>query len=86
MPRITAKRKDYMIKDFSIWIVGKMHLMKIRQSDMADALGITQQALSSRLNVKEGEKPKDAFSYGDILTIFKMLDATDEEKQRFMTL
>lgn len=86
MPRIAAKRKDYMIKDLNVWIVGKMHLMKIRQSDMAAALGITQQALSSRLNVKEGENPKDAFSYGDILTIFKMLDATDEEKQRFMTL
>lgn len=86
MPRIASNKKDYMIKDFSAWIVGRMHLKKIRQSDMADELGITQQALSSRLNIKPGEKPKDTFKYGDILTIFKILEATDEEKQRFMTL
>lgn len=86
MPRIAANRKEYMIKDFAAWVSGKMHVMKIKQADMADKLGITQQALSARLNTGENKKPKDSFSYGDILTIFEVLEATDEEKQRFMTL
>lgn len=76
MPRIHTKKKDYMIADLPGWIVGRMYTKGLKQKDLADLLGITPQAFSYRLR-KKGSK--DLFTYGDLLTIFKALDATDEE-------
>lgn len=70
------------------WIDGRMHSMGLRQEDLAKELNITQEALSIRLNPKTYEKNKraDPFKYGDLLIIFKMLEATPEEKARLLTL
>ncbi len=88
MPRIAIKKKDYMIKDLAGWIDGRMHSLGLNQESVARELGITQAALSTRLNPKKYESgvTKDPFSYGDMLTLFKLLEATSEEKQRLMTL
>lgn len=88
MPRIAIKKKDYMIKDLAGWIDGRMHSLGLNQETVAKELGITQAALSARLNPKKYESGavKDPFSYGNLLTLFKLLEATDEEKQRLLTL
>lgn len=88
MPRVAIKKKDYMIKDLAGWIDGRMHSLGLSQEDVARELGITQAALSARLNPKRYESgiAKDPFSYGNLLTLFKLLEATDEEKQRLLTL
>lgn len=88
MPRVTIKNKDYMIQDFTGWVRGRMHALGIQQEDLAAELGISQQALSNRLNVKnyKSKKTKDPFTYGDVLTLFKVLGATAEEKERLLTL
>lgn len=31
MPRITAKKKDYMVADLSKWIAGQMYLLGLKQ-------------------------------------------------------
>lgn len=85
MPRVVIKKKDYMIADLPGWIIGKMHIKQMRQADMAAELNISQQAFSARLK-SAGKDPHDTFSYGDMLTIFKVLEATDEEKIRLMSL
>lgn len=88
MPRITSKKKEYMIVDLTAWITGKMHSKGVTQEMLAKELGIKQGALSSRLNpqkYKKGEM-KDPFTYGNLLVIFKLLEATDEEKKRLMSL
>ena len=81
MPRVAINKKKYMIADLSGWIVGKMHTEKKRQPEIAEAIGITQPALSYRLN-----SSTDTFTYGDLITLFKKLNATDEEILRLMRL
>lgn len=81
MPRVTINRKKYMIKDLPGWIAGRMHREKKKQSDVAKEIGITQPAFSYRLN-----SDSDTFTYGDLLTLFKELDATDEEILKLMRL
>lgn len=77
MPRVSIKRKDYMIVDFSRWLVGKMREKNLRQVDVAKLLGIDQPGLSRR--IQGGMKGKDSFSQGQMITLFKELEATDEE-------
>lgn len=79
MPRIHTKKKEYMIGDLTGWIVGRMYVKGLKQKDLADLLGITPQAFSARLQKDRRGVPKDVFTYGDLLTLFKALDATDEE-------
>lgn len=91
MPRAALnpeQKKLYKVKDLAAWIDGKMHSMGLRQEDVAKALNITQSAFSSRLNPKTYKKNKraDPFKYGDLLIIFKILEATQEEKERLLTL
>ena len=88
MPRIELKKKEYMIMDLAAWIIGRMHSKGITQKELAEKLGIKQGALSARLNPKQYKKGemKDPFTYGNLLTIFAELEATDEEKRRLMSL
>ncbi|MDE6749900.1 MAG: hypothetical protein K2K21_12690 [Lachnospiraceae bacterium] len=84
MPRAALsleQKKVYKVKDLAGWIYGRMHSKGLKQEDLAKALNITSQAFSSRLNPKTYEKNKraDPFKYGDLLILFKVLEATDEE-------
>lgn len=77
MPRVTINKKAYMLKDLAAWIVGRMYNKGLRQADVAQWIGINQQSLSRRL--KRAKEGKDAFSAGELITLLKKLDATDEE-------
>lgn len=81
MPRVAINKKKYMIADLPGWIAGRMHKKKLKQADVARDINISQPTLSERLN-----SSRDTFSYGDLLTLFKELDATDEEILRLMKL
>lgn len=88
MPRVAIKRKDYKLLDLKGWICHQMKLKGLRQSDIADALGLTQPQISQRLKIpKHGEKVNiDTFSYGDLLTLCDLFGASDEDKQKLLTL
>lgn len=79
MPRVTIKKKDYMISDLSQWIAGRMYVKGLRQQDMAEMIGITQSAFCQRMK-------KGLFTYGEMLSIFKKLEAMDEDILRIMKL
>ena len=79
MPRVAIKKKEYMISDLSQWIVGRMYAMKIRQREMGELLGITQQSFCKKLH-------GSYFTYSELLSILKRLEATDEEILRLMKL
>lgn len=81
MPRVAINKKKYMIADLPGWISGRMHREKKKQSEIARTIGISQPAMSNRLNSNE-----DIFTYGDLLTLFKELNATDEEILKLMKL
>lgn len=86
MPRIAIKKKDYMVKDLAGWISGQMHILGLKQESVAQELGITQSAFSIRLNPKRYKTGKDPFSYGDLLTLFKLFGTPDEEMVRLLKL
>lgn len=79
MPRVTIKKKEYMISDFSEWIAGRMFVLKLTQEDMGKMIGISQPAFRNRLQ-------KGLFSYSEILTLLKKLQATDEEILKLMKI
>lgn len=86
MPRVSLKKKEYMIVDLPGWIQGRMHRLGLKQKTVARELGISQPAFSLRLKPQKGKKIQDIFSYGDLLTLFECLEATDEEILRIMRL
>lgn len=91
MPRValcTEQRKRNKIKALIEWIDGRMHNKGLKQEDVAKELNISQPAFSTRMNPKTYEKNKraDPFSFGDLLILFNILEATPEEKTRLMTL
>ena len=77
MPRVAINKKIYMLRDLANSTVGRMYVKGLRQEDVAQWIGINQQSLSRRL--KQAKEGKDAFSVGELITLLKNLDATDEE-------
>ena len=91
MPRMALspeQRKRHKVKDLTTWIDGRMHNKGLTQKDIAKALNISQEAVSLRLTPNTYEKNTRAypFKYGDLLIIFNLLEATQEEKERLLTL
>ena len=79
MPRVTIKKKEYKVSDFSKWIVGKMYEQGLTQADLAKMIGITQPSFCNRLE-------KGLFSYSDMLILFKELKVSDSEILTLMKL
>lgn len=79
MPKVHINKKKYMISDFRVWVIGKMNVLGKSQADMGNLLGISQPAFGKRLRTSN-------FDYSQIITIFKELQATDEEIVKFMKL
>jgi len=48
MPRVSIKKKDYMVQDFGDWVRGRLRRMHRSQQSFADILGISQPAFSSQ--------------------------------------
>ena len=85
MPRVAIKKKEYMIKDFTGWVIQKMKMNGLRQQDIADILGIAQGSFSTRVKkcIKTGQ---NIFSFEEAIVLLKELEATDEEILRLMKL
>ena len=85
MPRVTIKKKEYMIKDFTGWVLQKARMNGLKQKDVADMLGIAQSSFSTRVKkcIKTGQ---NIFSYEEAIILLKAFEATDEEILRLMKL
>lgn len=79
MPRVSIKKKDYKATDLSKWLIGKMYETGLRQADLAEVIDISQPAFSNRLK-------KGFFTYIQLMELFKVLEATDDEILRIMKL
>lgn len=71
MPRITSKKKDYKLTDFRRWLIGEIKVQGYKQSEVAEWLGISQQAVSAKL--KSG-----SFSLKELLILFEKLNTEQE--------
>lgn len=84
MPRVAINKKKYMCRDLYVWIVGKMALFDMNQTDFGELLGITQPSAYERLKgLKEG---RDMLKSIELAVIFKRFEATDEEILKFMKM
>ena len=79
MPRVSIKKKQYMLSDFSEWVVGRMRKLGYTQKQMGEKIGLSQSAYCEKLN-------QNKFTLSDAMTILKELQATDEEYLRLMKL
>lgn len=77
MPRVNELKFQYLSNDIGSTIVGMMFRNRVTQSAMADALSITQGGFNYKLR-------NNAFSYKDLLIIFKELNVSDEEILKLM--
>lgn len=86
VPRVTVKKREYKLKDLKVWICGQMRAHGLKQKDVAQKLGITQQAFSARLKINLGGKGResDPFSYWDLMILFELFETSDEEKLRLL--
>ncbi len=83
----TEQKKDYMVTDLPYWFEKEAwKRKKLYIKDLAKALGITPQAWNGRKKPMLNGKPKDSFSYGDMLILFKLLDIPEDEMLKIMTL
>lgn len=89
MPRVALspeQKKEYMVNDLPHWFEKEARKKKIYIRDLAKALGITPQAWNGRKKPMANGKPKDSFSYGDMLILFKLLDIPENERLKLMEL
>ena len=80
------QKKDYTVTDLPYWFEKEARKQKIYIKDLAKALGITPQAWNGRKKPMVNGKPKDSFSYGDMLILFNLLDVPKDERLKIMTL
>lgn len=86
VPRVAIKKREYKLRDLKSWICGQMHAHRLKQKDVAQKLGISQQAFSTRIKVNPGGKGResDPFSYWDLMILFELFETSDEEKLRLL--
>lgn len=61
------------------YIRDEMKMQKIKQSDMAELLGITQPGFSKALE-------NATFTFEQLIKIFRALNTSEEDKTRLLTL
>lgn len=72
MPRVYITKQQQMNNKLVSLIYGTMKVQHVTQRQMADKLGISQQAFGKKLKNCQ-------FSYEDLVTIFEVLDMPDED-------
>lgn len=72
MPRVYITKQQQMNNRLVSLIYGTMKVQHVTQRQMADKLGISQQAYAKKLK-------KCQFTFVDLVTIFEVLDMQDEE-------
>lgn len=77
MPRVYLSEKDRLSARLSSWVYGELKVKGIPQRKLADAMGVSQQALSRKLKSR-------SFSFADFLAIVKVLEPDDKDLSRLL--
>ena len=62
MPKTYITKEQRQRAQLSAWVFGQMKINQIRQRELAEQMGISQQALSAKINHR-------SFSYMDFVTL-----------------
>ncbi|MCM1190641.1 MAG: hypothetical protein NC541_15280 [bacterium] len=87
MPRVALsaeQKEEYMIGDLPFLLEKEARKKGLKQKDLADAIGITQQAFTVRKRRDKRGKPKDTFSYGELLKLLRLLDMPEEQRAKLL--
>lgn len=79
MPRVCINKKQYKVGDIGSWVVSRLFKERKRYEDLAQELDTTRQNIYYKIH-------HNAFTYGDMLTIFEFFNCTDEEILQVMKL
>lgn len=82
MPRVALspeQKNEYMIADLPFLFEKEARKRGMCQKDLAEALKISPQAYNARKKRKRDGKPKDTFSYGEMLKLFRLLEMSGDE-------
>lgn len=77
MPRVILNKRKYKSTDFKKWLIGELKVRKIRQKDVAGWYGITQAAVSQKID-------RCDFDFGELVILFDNLQTDEEEIGRLM--
>lgn len=72
MPRIRLKKKEYMKRDMSAWIVAQASIRKISNQELADILHIHRNTITRKLD-------NASFDYEELVTLFEYFDTPEHE-------
>lgn len=82
MPRVALsadKKDEYRIADLPFLFEKEAKKRGLYQKDLAKALNISPQAYNARKKRQRNGKPKDVFSYGEMLKLFRLLEMSEDE-------
>lgn len=77
MPRVYLSENERLSAQLSSWVYGEMKCRGISQKQMADEMGICQQALSRKLK-------SHSISFTDFLVFVKVLEPDEREIARLL--
>lgn len=78
MPRIHQKQPEYMLKDLSRCIVGKMY-GRYTQATLGKEFGLTQQAMSQKIK-------KAQFDARELIKLFELLEFEPDEILKYLMI
>lgn len=89
MPRVvlcTEQKRDYMVTDLPYYFEKEARKKGLHAKDLAKAIGISSQSWSDRKSKKQNGKPRDTFSYGELLILFDFLDTPEYDRLKLLAL
>lgn len=81
MPRVSLAKKNYNAKDLCAWVISQAKITHTSMEEIARYIGTTRQSLYRKMLDGKG-----TFTYQELMHIFKLLGATDEEIIKFMRI
>ena len=77
MPRIKEKKKEYLVKDFSLWLIGQIKENEMTQREVAYLIGTSQQNFSYKLN-------NHSFTYEDFIKLMEIFKPDEQELMKLV--
>ena len=72
MPKVYLSEKDRLCSKLARWVYGEMRIRRLSQSQVAEKMGISHQALSKKLK-------RESFDFSDFLFFVKEFEPSQQE-------